>query len=53
VKVDAKAVILSITVQEHPELEEHVRTLLDTRDHTTGRESRFLYIAMVIFWIFI
>ena len=52
-KVGAKTVILSITVEEHPGLEEHVWTLPDARDHTAGRESRLLYIAVVILWIFL
>jgi len=47
-QVDTNAVVLSITVEEHAELEKSVRAVLDTWDHGTGRERCLLDITVVV-----
>jgi len=36
VVVDTNSMVLGITVEEHAELQEHVRAVLDTWNHGTG-----------------
>ena len=47
-QVDTNAVVLSIAVEEHAELEKRVGAVLDTWDHGTGRERCLLDITVVV-----
>ena len=53
VKINADAMILSIAVEEHAELEERVWTVLDTWHHAAGRKGGLFDIAMEILRVLI
>lgn len=52
-QVNANAVVLRVAVEEHPELEEGVRTVFDSGDHASWREGCLLDISVVIFGVFV
>jgi hypothetical protein len=52
-QVDTNAVILSITVEKHAELEKSVGAVLDTWNHGSGRECRLLDIAVVVLGVLV
>jgi len=52
-QVDTNSVVLSITVKEHAELQERIRAVLDSRNHTPWREGCLLDVSMEILRIFV
>jgi hypothetical protein len=53
VEIDTNAMILRITIKEHPKLEELIWAVLNAGNHAPGRESRLLNIAMIILRILV
>jgi hypothetical protein len=53
VQVDPNAMILCITVEKHPKLQEWVRAIFDTRDQTSRRKGCLFDIAVKIFGILV
>ena len=53
VQVDANAVVLSVSIEKHAELEQWVWAFLDTGHHATGRECSLLDIAMEVLGVLV
>ncbi len=51
VKVDANAMVLSVAIEEHTELEQRVWRVFDSRDHASRGESGLFNIPMIVFGI--
>ena len=52
-KIYANAVILCISIKEHTELKEGIRTVLNTWHETSRRESGLLNVTVEVFRILI
>lgn len=52
-QVYADAVILCISIEEHAELEQWVRGVLNTRYHTAWRKGGLFYVSVKILRVFI
>jgi hypothetical protein len=48
-----ETMVLCISIEEHPELKESVRAVLNARNHSSWRECSLVDIAMVVLWILI
>lgn len=53
VQVDADAVVLRVSVEEHTKLQQRIRTVFDTGDHAAGRECCLLDISVEILGILV
>ena len=53
VQIYTDAVILCIAIEEHAELKEWVRRVLDTRDHTARGKGGLFYITMIVLRVFV
>ena len=53
VQIDTDAVILRIAIEEHAELEERVRRVLDTRDHAARGKGGLFYITVIVLRILV
>jgi hypothetical protein len=49
----SKTMILGVAVEEHAELEQWVRTVLDSRNHGAWREGGLITVAMMVLWILV
>lgn len=53
VQIDTDAVILGIAVEEHAELQQWVRAILDARYHASRGECRLLDVPVIILWVLV
>lgn len=52
-QIDADTVVLSITIKEHAELQQWIRTIFDTWDHAAWRERGLLDVTVEILGVFV
>lgn len=52
-QIDTNPVILCVTVEEHAELQQRIRAVLNSRHHASWREGGLFYVSVEVLGILI